>query len=161
MRAARGRGMDFYSPPAGNISAPFGAPQPPQPLGGAPMAPGPAPMGGSIGGPMQPGGVQPGIFSPGPAPQPAAYDEGDIENEPPLLEELGINVEHILARIKGVAFFKKVDQEVLSDLDLSGPLAIIMALACCLLLAGKISFSYLYGMGFSGSSRAPRESGCW
>eukprot|EP00446_Apocalathium_sp_SHHI-4_P012632 CAMPEP_0177213894 /NCGR_PEP_ID=MMETSP0367-20130122/33405_1 /TAXON_ID=447022 ORGANISM="Scrippsiella hangoei-like, Strain SHHI-4" /NCGR_SAMPLE_ID=MMETSP0367 /ASSEMBLY_ACC=CAM_ASM_000362 /LENGTH=283 /DNA_ID=CAMNT_0018663249 /DNA_START=56 /DNA_END=907 /DNA_ORIENTATION=- len=77
--------------------------------------------------------------------------EDDPDNEPPLLEELGINVEHIIERMKGVAFFKKVEAEVLEDLDLSGPLAIILALGTCLLLAGKITFSYVYGFGVSGT----------
>merc|ERR1719162_1001800 len=77
--------------------------------------------------------------------------EDDPDNEPPLLEELGINVEHVVERMKGVAFFKKVEAEVLEDLDLSGPLAIILALGLCLLLAGKITFSYVYGFGVSGT----------
>lgn len=160
-----GDGLQFFTPPTGSIGQPSpglsSAPQPPQPvqppvggLGGPPV---PQPFqsgpGGSIGAPMpmSPAGpVSPTFFNPGSGPQPTSYD--DVDNEPPLLEELGINVEHILQRIKGVVFFKQVDQEVLVDLDLSGPLAIIMALACCLLLAGKISFSYLYGLGFSGST---------
>jgi len=79
-----------------------------------------------------------------------SYDD-DPDNEPPLLEELGINVDHIVERMKGVAFFKKVESEVLDDLDLSGPLAIILALGTCLLLAGKITFSYVYGFGVSGT----------
>jgi hypothetical protein len=151
--------MDFYSPPTGTIGQPspgMGAPQPPQPVqnpgafGGQPVQQPFQPPGGQMGS-APTGGAQPGIFNPGASPAPTSADD-DFENEPPLLEELGINVEHIIARIKGVAFFKKVDQDVLVDLDLSGPLAIIMALACCLLLAGKISFSYLYGLGFSGST---------
>lgn len=81
---------------------------------------------------------------------PLSYDD-DPDNEPPLLEELGINVEHVVERMKGVAFFRKVEQEVLEDLDLSGPLAIILALGTCLLLAGKITFSYVYGFGATGT----------
>mmetsp|Transcript_11782 Transcript_11782/g.26682 ORF Transcript_11782/g.26682 Transcript_11782/m.26682 type:complete len:289 (+) Transcript_11782:75-941(+) len=80
---------------------------------------------------------------------PGGYED-DPDNDPPLLEELGINVDHIILRIKGVALFRPVDNEVLSDLDLSGPLAIVMALGTCLLLAGKMTFSYLYGFVFSG-----------
>jgi len=91
---------------------------------------------------------QPGHFPP--PKENLNFDDDDFENEPPILEELGINVEHILLRMKGVAFFKQVEQEVLEDLDLSGPLAIIMALSTCLLCAGKITFSYVYGFGVSG-----------
>lgn len=95
---------------------------------------------------MQP--MQPGTFSSHHTTSSSNYD--DIENEPPLLEELGINVEHILMRMKGVALFKQIEEDVLADLDLSGPIAILVALATCLLLAGKISFSSVYGFGLSG-----------
>lgn len=158
----------FFEAPAGSMQPP-GMQPPGQPMG-QPMqsAFGQAPGGGgvqapagSIGGSMQPGSfpqpgaapaaapMQPGIFPAAKAPQPA-YNDDDFENEPPLLEELGINVEHIITRMKGVAFFTKVEQEVLEDLDLSGPLAIILALSMCLLLAGKITFSYVYGFGVTG-----------
>lgn len=102
------------------------------------------------------GSMQPGTGFATPQQQPqqsgnwANPSDEDIENEPPILEELGINVEHVVMRMKGVAFFKAVDQEILEDLDLSGPLAIIMALSTCLLFAGKITFSYVYGFGVSG-----------
>jgi len=71
-------------------------------------------------------------------------------NEPPLLEELGINIDHILLRMQGVALFKKVDEEILRDADLSGPLAIVLALGMCLLLSGKFAFGCVYGMGATG-----------
>jgi hypothetical protein len=70
----------------------------------------------------------------------------DPDNEPPILEELGINVDHILQRIQGVIFYKKVDASVLEDSDLCGPLAIMMGLAAALLLAGKLAFGYIYGL---------------
>merc|ERR1719461_833760 len=101
-------------------------------------------------GPQTVGGtMQPGNFPSHQIPPPTLGDLG-IENEPPLLDELGINVEHILMRMKGVAFFKQIEEDVLSDLDLSGPIVIVLALATCLLLAGKISFSSVYGFGLSG-----------
>ena len=43
----------------------------------------------------------------------------------------------------GVVLFRQVESEVLSDLDLSGPLAIVMALGTCLLLAGKLQATAL------------------
>lgn len=152
----------FEAPTTGSMQPPGMQPsnQPMQSaFGGAPggvQAPAGS-IGGSIGGSMQPGNFpqaqqaapqQPGIF-PSPKAPVTSYDD-DIENEPPLLEELGINVEHVLLRMKGVAFFKQVEQEVLEDLDLSGPLAIILALSTCLLLAGKITFSYVYGFSATG-----------
>eukprot|EP00933_Yihiella_yeosuensis_P040464 TRINITY_DN34771_c0_g1_i1.p1 TRINITY_DN34771_c0_g1~~TRINITY_DN34771_c0_g1_i1.p1 ORF type:complete len:266 (-),score=61.61 TRINITY_DN34771_c0_g1_i1:25-822(-) len=127
---------------------------------------------GSIGGPMQPGapaapvqapsgsfGQQPGMFSgsmqPGNFPQPSVSSptgfDDDYENEPPLLEELGINLEHIVLRMQGVAFFKKLDEDILRDADLSGPLLICLTLGVSLLLAGKLQFGYIYGLGAGGS----------
>jgi hypothetical protein len=114
--------------------------QPPQPAGGGfqPVQP-----------PTQ--AQQPGS---GFAPQPQAttnqqrpsYDPDDFENEPPLLEELGINVEHIWQRIQGIAFFKRVNEDALSDADLSGPIAIGLALGVCLTCQGKMEFGQIYGM---------------
>merc|ERR1719272_1299262 len=96
---------------------------------------------------------QPGVFpQPGnfPPPTQSFNDDDDFENEPPILEELGINIEHIWMRIQGVAFFKRIDQDLLADADLSGPLMIGMALGVCLLLAGKLQFGYIYGLGATG-----------
>merc|ERR1719188_670987 len=104
---------------------------------------------GSMGSMQPPSGGGSGFFGGGAAAAAPSYED-DIDNEPPILEELGINVEHIMLRMKGVAFSKQVEQEVLEDLDLSGPLAIILALSTCLLCAGKITFSYVYGFGVSG-----------
>jgi len=129
-------------PVAGSMGQPMGGSMG-QPMGG-PMGPMGGSMGGSMGGPMQPGS-----FPPVQQAGQMSYDD-DLENEPPLLEELGINVEHIVLRMKGVALFKTIDQDVLEDADLSGPIAIIMMLGTCLLLAGKIQFGYLYGLGVSG-----------
>mmetsp|Transcript_65237 Transcript_65237/g.121613 ORF Transcript_65237/g.121613 Transcript_65237/m.121613 type:complete len:234 (-) Transcript_65237:63-764(-) len=77
-------------------------------------------------------------------------DEPDFENEPPILEELGIDPEKILLRMKGIAMFQKVDEAMLQDADLGGPLLIGLALGVCQLLAGKIEFGYIYGLGATG-----------
>lgn len=90
-------------------------------------------------------------MAPGHFPPPSSPSDDDFENEPPLLEELGINVEHIWMRIQGVAFFKKLDEDVLRDADLSGPLVICLALGTSLLLAGKLQFGYIYGLAAGGS----------
>eukprot|EP00927_Polykrikos_kofoidii_P051217 TRINITY_DN45002_c0_g1_i1.p1 TRINITY_DN45002_c0_g1~~TRINITY_DN45002_c0_g1_i1.p1 ORF type:complete len:293 (+),score=42.58 TRINITY_DN45002_c0_g1_i1:119-880(+) len=138
---------EFYSAPTGPMQ-PGSFPPPGQPpsVGPSVLPPQPplASTGQSIGSSFMQG--QPGSFS---APQQNNYDD-DIENEPPLLEELGINVEHILLRMQGVAFFKKLDEDLLRDADLSGPLAIVLALACCLLLTGKLAFGYVYGLAAVG-----------
>jgi len=99
-------------------------------------------------GSMQTGSMQPGVFTPQ-TPQVAAPGgyEDDFENEPPLLEELGIDVSSIWLRMKGIAFFKPLDEETLRDADLSGPFMIILALGVCLLLSGKLVLGLLYGWG--------------
>jgi hypothetical protein len=96
---------------------------------------------------------QPGSFPPPQSmgPGPTSYDD-DIDNEPPILEELGINVESIVMRMKGVAFFKQVPEEILADLDLTGPVSIICLLVTCLLFSGKIVGGYVYGFYMMGSS---------
>jgi len=95
------------------------------------------------------GSMQPGNFPP-PQPQQTYTFDDDVDNEPPLLEELGINVDHIRQRMQGVAFFKKLDEDILRDADLSGPLVVGLALGICLLLAGKLHFGYVYGLGATG-----------
>jgi hypothetical protein len=64
----------------------------------------------------------------------------DFENEPPLLEELGINFDHI--RSKTIAVLNPVSSttvEVASDQDLAGPLAFCLLLGASLLLNGRVS----------------------
>lgn len=97
---------------------------------------------------MQSGSMQPGVFTPqvSQVSAPGGYDD-DFENEPPLLEELGIDVGSIWLRMKGIAFFKPLDEETLRDADLSGPFMIILALGFCLLLGGKLVLGLLYGWG--------------
>lgn len=76
---------------------------------------------------------------------PQSYDD-DFENEPPLLEELGIDVGKIWLRMKGIAFFKRLDEEELREGDLTGPLVVIISLGACLMLAGKLVVGLLYGL---------------
>ncbi|UJR26507.1 hypothetical protein I4U23_007834 [Adineta vaga] len=72
----------------------------------------------------------------------------EIENnEPPLLEELGINFEHIFKKTKAVLNpFTTPDYSILDDVDLAGPLVFCLAFAFSLLLLGKIHFGYVYGI---------------
>lgn len=143
--AGAANNLQFFSGSAGTMPPP-----------GAPAAGQPAPM------PVQPPGMapaaQPTVFTPqaatpgfvAPQAAPGSYDDIDFENEEPLLEELGINVEHIMLRMRGIAFFKKVNEDVLQDTDLSGPLLIMFALAFCLLLMGKLYFGKVYGITIMG-----------
>ena len=71
----------------------------------------------------------------------------DFDNEPPLLEELGINFEHIYSKTKCVLNpFAKPDTSIIHDEDLAGPLVFCIAYGFSLLLMGKIQFGYIYGI---------------
>ena len=69
------------------------------------------------------------------------------DDEPPLLEELGINFDHIFRKTKSVLNpFTPPDRSILDDVDLAGPLVFCLAFAFSLLLLGKIHFGYIYGI---------------
>mmetsp|Transcript_112088 Transcript_112088/g.327872 ORF Transcript_112088/g.327872 Transcript_112088/m.327872 type:complete len:266 (+) Transcript_112088:138-935(+) len=146
MGAGGDQGLEFYSSGTmqpGNFPSPGQAVTPPQPQGGL-APPGPQQPGVGFSSPMQPN-----VFTPQQQPQAMPSYDDDVENEPPLLEELGIDVGNIWLRMKGIAFFKRLDEEVLRDADLGGPLVIIFALGFCLLLAGKLVLGLLYGWGMT------------
>ena len=79
---------------------------------------------------------------------PASTNPVDNDNEElPLLEELGINFDHIFKKTKSVLNpFGTPDASILDDVDLAGPLVFCLAFACSLLLLGKIHFGYVYGI---------------
>ncbi|KAK6493605.1 protein YIPF7-like [Huso huso] len=71
--------------------------------------------------------------------------------EPPLLEELGINFDHICQKTLTVLNpFKPVDGSIMNETDLTGPVVFCLALGATLLLAGKVHFSYVYGISVIG-----------
>ncbi|KAF4696339.1 Protein yipf5 [Perkinsus olseni] len=77
-------------------------------------------------------------------------DDDDLANEPPLLEELGIDLDAIAARIKSILFFRGVSQNLMQDTDLGGPLLIAAAFGTMLVLAGKVvSYDVLFFMSVS------------
>jgi len=60
---------------------------------------------------------------------------GGFEDEPPLLEELGINLSHIRMKTLSVLNpFSSVSADIIGDSDLAGPLMFCMALGSFLLL---------------------------
>ncbi|OTF70937.1 YIPF5-like protein, partial [Euroglyphus maynei] len=72
-------------------------------------------------------------------------------DEPPLLEELGINFEHIVQKTVAVLNpFIQTDPAILMDADLAGPLVFGLLFGSFLLLSGKVHFSYIYGFGVFG-----------
>jgi len=75
----------------------------------------------------------------------------EFEDEPPLLEELGINPEFIVQKTLAVLNpFHTPEVAALQDTDLAGPLVFCLALGGFLLLSGKVHFSYIYGIGVLG-----------
>ena len=83
-------------------------------------------------------------------------------HEPPLLEEIGINFNHILTKTKIVlnplgAMNSTGDgtgimsQEILNDSDFAGPLIFFMWFGLCLLISGKVHFGYIYGVALFGT----------
>ncbi|XP_046437954.1 protein YIPF5-like [Daphnia pulex] len=74
-----------------------------------------------------------------------------FDDEPPLLEELGINPDHIFQKTLAVLNpLRETDASILQDTDLAGPLAFVLAFGGFLLLSGKVHFSYIYGIGVLG-----------
>ncbi|THH30792.1 hypothetical protein EUX98_g3396 [Antrodiella citrinella] len=81
-----------------------------------------------------------------------AFGTGGFEGEPPLLEELGINFSHIRAKSWTVLNpFQRVDERIMDDADLAGPLLFIICFGIFLLFSGKPQFGYIYGVGLLGS----------
>lgn len=79
-------------------------------------------------------------------------DDSDYENEPPLLEELGINFGFILKKTSYVIVPRtNLDVNVLSDGDITGPLIFFLIFGWNLLLTGKVHFGYIFGFGILGS----------
>eukprot|EP00180_Rhodochaete_pulchella_P002775 Plantae.Rhodophyta-Rhodochaete_pulchella.ctg433.p2 GENE.Plantae.Rhodophyta-Rhodochaete_pulchella.ctg433~~Plantae.Rhodophyta-Rhodochaete_pulchella.ctg433.p2 ORF type:complete len:235 (+),score=26.57 Plantae.Rhodophyta-Rhodochaete_pulchella.ctg433:45-707(+) len=67
----------------------------------------------------------------------------NFEDEPPLLEELGINVDHIIAKAKAVLNpFSKFEASFADEADMSGPLSFGLLLG--LLLINKAQFGIVY-----------------
>ena len=81
----------------------------------------------------------------------SGLDEYDYDNEPPLLEELGIRFDHIWSKTQAVVNpTKKLRDDIFEDADLAGPLFFCLILGSCLLLAGKVHFGYIYGFSMFG-----------
>lgn len=100
----------------------------------------------------QPNGNTVGISSNTMTPIPGMED---YDNEPPLLEELGINLDHIRTKSLAVLLPMKyaksnIDSTIMEDDDLAGPVAFVLLLGGELLLAAKMNFGYIYGLSLFG-----------
>lgn len=89
------------------------------------------------------------------------YNPVDFENEPPLLEELGINLDQISAKSLAVilplptniAQKYNIQNDIttmMEDADLIGPIIYALCLGMELLLVGKIHFESIYGLTLFG-----------
>ncbi|KAK1310123.1 hypothetical protein QJS10_CPA08g01511 [Acorus calamus] len=94
----------------------------------------------------------PSSFSTPAFPGPAAYPSGSIgggpssfEDEPPLLEELGVNTRQIWRKTVSILVPFKLNPSLHEDADLSGPIIYVMAFGLFQLLAGKLHFGILLG----------------
>ncbi|BBN07604.1 protein YIPF5/7 [Marchantia polymorpha subsp. ruderalis] len=70
---------------------------------------------------------------------------GAFEDEPPLLEELGINVPQIIRKTLTVLNPLRINPDLHEDADLSGPFMFCMLFGLCQLLAGKFHFGIILG----------------
>ncbi|CAH2277105.1 YIPF5 [Pelobates cultripes] len=94
------------------------------------------------------------IYQPSPAFTPTVTESvygSSFDDEPPLLEELGINFDHIWQKTLTVLHPLKVaDGSIMNETDLTGPMVFCLAFGATLLLAGKIQFGYVYGISAIG-----------
>lgn len=70
----------------------------------------------------------------------------NFDEEPPLLEELGINTKQIWSKTTSLLNpFRVSKPDLHEDADLSGPVMLVMAFGLFQLLAGKIHFGIILG----------------
>ncbi|KAK6957130.1 hypothetical protein Daesc_002415 [Daldinia eschscholtzii] len=82
----------------------------------------------------------------------AAFSTEGYDGEPPLLEELGINFDHIWSKTLAVLNpFGRIDQNIMDDSDLGGPILFFFLFGTFLLFSGKVHFGYIYGLALMGS----------
>lgn len=75
--------------------------------------------------------------------------------EPPLLEEIGINFDHIFKKtmyvLRPTMSSSILSHEILNDSDLAGPVIFFLLFGLFLLMAGKVHFGYIYGVALFGT----------
>ncbi|KAF6835601.1 golgi membrane protein [Colletotrichum plurivorum] len=83
----------------------------------------------------------------------AAFSTEGYDGEPPLLEELGVNFGHIRTKTLAVLNpFRRVDQHLMDDSDIFGPIFFLVLFGTFLLFSGKVHFGYIYGLALLGST---------
>lgn len=82
---------------------------------------------------------------------PPAQSTTSFEDEPPLLEELGINVSAVIAKARLVANpLSRIDSTFADDADMTGPVFFCLLLGFLLLLQRKVQFGVIYGQATVG-----------
>ncbi|QPG74537.1 hypothetical protein FOA43_001867 [Brettanomyces nanus] len=83
----------------------------------------------------------------------AAFSTSGYPGEPPLLQELGVNFQHIKSKTMGVLSLKSkgLSGDVIQDSDMAGPIIFCLLFGTLLLLSGKTHFGYIYGVGLFGT----------
>ncbi|MCJ1290339.1 Protein yipf5 [Xylographa carneopallida] len=82
----------------------------------------------------------------------AAFGTEGYDGEPPLLEELGVNFGHIKVKTLTVLNpFARIDQHIMDDSDLFGPILFFLLFGFFLLFSGKVHFGYIYGLALVGA----------
>jgi len=103
----------------------------------------------SMGYASTPYGVPPGGMSSNMPPP--NYSTSSFDDEPPLLEELGINLDHIFMKAKLVLNpLSKFEKSFADEADMSGPVLFCLMLGLFLLLGGKVQFGQIYGQASIG-----------
>eukprot|EP00899_Mesostigma_viride_P007894 jgi/Mesvir1/17105/Mv07540-RA.1 len=91
------------------------------------------------------------VYAPPPAYGPSGgfTSFNNFADEPPLLEELGINFSDIWKKTMAVLhpLRRRLDTGLMEEGDLSGPLLFCLMLGGVQLLAGKLYFGYILGWG--------------
>lgn len=80
------------------------------------------------------------------------FGQNSFEDEPPLLEELGINIPQILRKTASALNPIRINIDLYDDGDLSGPLIFCVLLGLCQLLHGKVHFGVVLGWSVVASS---------
>lgn len=87
----------------------------------------------------------PSSFSAPSFPSAASGSFSSFDEEPPLLEELGINTRQIWLKTTSILNPIRVNPSIHEDADLSGPFIFLMAFGLFQLLAGKFHFGIILG----------------
>ncbi|KAK3682355.1 hypothetical protein B0T22DRAFT_494088 [Podospora appendiculata] len=82
----------------------------------------------------------------------AAFSTEGYEGEPGLLEEIGVNGHHIKTKTLAVLNpFSRIDQHLMDDSDLAGPILFFLLFGTFLLFSGRVHFGFIYGLAVFGS----------